>query len=135
MLSHDFQDMPSRDGSDATEGLTEGLTSMVLRCRHCFKTPAKAREDGCAARELAENGIILLSLFNPGGVVHFHGRNCVTCDGPIMGHFLRRNSNHYWCTEGGPQVSEGVTDCQFDVEGVTVPQEPTSDMSDPKWDE
>lgn len=83
----------------------------------------KAREDGCPIHELEERKLILLSLFNPDGVAYFHGRTCVTCAGPIMGHWLRKGSPHYWCHESDGMFSEGISDCVYDVEGVTVPQE------------
>ena len=126
MLAHEFQGVPGR----STEiGDNPHETIMLLRCKWCMKTPSKAREDGCPIHELEETGYILLSLFNPEGVTYFHGRVCVTCEGPIMGHYLRRGSSHYWCHNVGHpldlQFSEGINDCVFDVEGVVVPQEPS----------
>lgn len=114
MLGHDFTDMPGQ------------LQDLVLRCKWCMKTPTKAREDGCPTHELEETGKILLSIFNPEGVAYFHGRVCVTCDGPIMGHYLRRGSPHYWCFDDKPTVCEGINNCVFDVKGVKVPEEPTN---------
>lgn len=123
MLGHDFQDMPGR----STEiGDNPHETVMLLRCRWCNKTPTKAREDGCPIHELEQEGYILLSLFNPQGVPYFHGRVCVTCEYPIMGHYLRKGSPHYWCCLSKDQFSEGISDCVYDVEGVVVPQEPTN---------
>lgn len=113
MLSHDFVDMP---------GKVEGETAMMLRCRWCLKTPAKAREDGCAIHELEEVGKIVLSLYNPEGVEYFKDRTCVTCDQPIMGHSLHRGSDAYWC---GPEVeSEGINGCVYELNGVVAPIEP-----------
>lgn len=127
MLSHDFTDMPGK-GTEIGDNFNE--TVMMLRCKWCLKRPTKAREDGCPIRELEENGKIILSLFNPEGVAYFHGRVCVTCEGPIMGHFLRRNSPHYWCHETEAKFSEGINNCVFDVEGVTVPEEPQEPKND-----
>lgn len=115
MLGHDFKDMPS-----ATTGEPEN----IMRCTWCKKTPSKAREDGCPVHEVEEKGSILLSVYNPEGVAYFHGRVCVTCEGPIMGHYLRRGSPHYWCYDGKDTFCEGINNCVFDVEGVVVPQEP-----------
>lgn len=123
MLAHDFIDMP---GKNTEIGFKPEETVMMLRCKWCMKTPTKAREDGCPIHELEEVGVIILSQFNPEGVAYFHGRVCVTCDGPIMGHFLRRASPHYWCTKDKPTVCEGINNCVFDVEGVEVPEEPTN---------
>lgn len=123
MLAHDFKDMPCKNvGEYPLE------TTLQLRCGWCMKTPSKAREDGCPIHELEETGYILLSIFNPEGVSYFHGRRCLTCEGPIMGHYLRRGSAHYWChSMGHPldlQFSEGIDNCVFDVEGIVVPAEP-----------
>lgn len=120
MLTHDYQNMPGRS-TEVGDNFNE--ETMILRCKWCMKTPTKAREDGCPIHELEEVGKIVLSLFNPGGVAYFHGRVCVTCDGPIMGHFLRRGSPDYWCTENGTQFSEGINNCVHEVEGIVVPQE------------
>lgn len=121
MLGHDFQDMPGK-GTEVGDNFNE--TVMLLRCKWCMKTPMKAREDGCPIHELEETGYILLSVFNPEGVFHFHGRKCLTCGSPIMGHILRKGSPHYWCNEAVAQVCEGIDNCTFDVEGVVVPAEP-----------
>lgn len=118
MLGHDFIDMPGR----STEvGDNPHETVLLLRCVWCMKTPTKAREDGCPIHELEEKGLILLSEFNPGGVAYFHARLCVTCNGPIMGHYLRRGSPHYWCNPD--QYSEGINNCVHEVDGIVVPQE------------
>lgn len=122
MLSHEFQDMPGR----STEiGDNPHETVMLLRCKWCNKTPSKAREDGCPIHELETGGRILLSVFNPGGVAYFHNRVCVTCEGPIMGHYLRKGSPHYWCHESDGRISEGINDCKHDVSDVRVPVEET----------
>ena len=119
MLAHDYVDMPGR----STEiGDNPSETAMLLRCRFCLKTPRNAREDGCPARELEENGSICLALWNPDGVEYFKGRKCVTCHTDIMGHFLFRGSDQYWC--GARMVSEGIEGCVMDLAGVTVPAEP-----------
>ena len=123
MLAHDFTNMP---GKSTEIGDNPHETVMIMRCKWCMKTPAKARQDGCPIHELEEMGIILLSVFNPDGVIYFHGRKCVTCDGPIMGHYLRLGSAHYWCNATSGQFSEGINDCVFDVEGVVVPEEPVA---------
>lgn len=123
MLGHDFIDMPSK----STEiGDNPRETIMLLRCKWCMKTPTKAREDGCPIHELEDNGKILLSVFNPEGVPYFHGRMCVTCDGPIMDHMLYKDSPHYWCCDGSDRISDGIAGCVWDVEGVKVPEEPTN---------
>lgn len=122
MLGHDFQEMPGR----STEiGDNPHETIMLLRCKWCNKTPKKAREDGCPIHELEEIGTIVLSQFNPAGVEYFKGRTCVTCDKPIMDHWLMRGSQDYWCTERDMQVCEGINDCVYEVEGIAVPQERT----------
>lgn len=113
MLGHNFENMPGR------------LEETILRCTWCKKPPTKAREDGCPIHELEENGKILLSVFNPEGIPHFHGRFCLTCNGPIMGHYLRRNSPHYWCSEDKLKYSEGINDCVWEVDGVAAPREAT----------
>ena len=121
MLAHDYVEMPSKGreiGDDPHE------TVMLLRCGWCFKTPMKAREDGCPVRTLETLGTIPLSEYNPEGVKYFEGRNCTTCDRPIMGHELRRGYNLYWCSPNMNQFSDGITDCIWDVEGVKVPEEP-----------
>lgn len=123
MLNHEFKEMPGR----STEiGDNPHETVMLLRCKWCHKTPTKAREDGCPVRELEERGYIVLSQFNPAGVGYFNGRTCVTCDGPIMDHHLMKGSQDYWCVGAMMgHICEGISDCVYDVEGVTVPQEKT----------
>ncbi len=120
LLSHEFEDMPGQLVEFEAKP-DERIT--LLRCKWCMKTPSKAREDGCAGRELAEKGSILLSEFNPAGVTYFTGRSCLTCERPIMGHWLRKGSSQYWCYDNQNQFSEGVTDCQYDVKDIAVPQE------------
>lgn len=116
MLAHDFIDMPTK---------AEDGTGMMLRCRFCMKTPSKAREDGCAVHELEEIGQILLSEWNPEGVEYFKGRTCVTCERPIMEHSLRRGQgDRYWCYANQNQFSYGVNGCIYELNGVTVPEEP-----------
>lgn len=120
MQAHDYKDMPGR----STEiGDNPNETVMMLRCTWCLKTPTKAREDGCPVHELEEAGKILLSYYNPDGVAYFHGRVCITCEEPIMGHWLRKGSSSYWCKEVDGGVCEGVSDCVYDVEGIVVPEE------------
>ena len=117
MLGHDFTDMPTRS--------KDGEPENVLRCRWCMKTPMKAREDGCPIRELRTAGRIRLSEFNPEGVAYFKGRKCVTCEGPIMDHFLHDGSPEYWCPGYEGQFSEGINDCKHDVSMVSAPSEQT----------
>jgi hypothetical protein len=120
MLSHDFVDMPG------AKPLGRSAEDMVLRCRFCMHRPADARQDGCPARELEEVGQILLGDWNPDGVEYFKGRTCVTCEMPIMGHWLRRGQGDtYWCHENQNQFSYGVNGCVHELNGVTVPEEPT----------
>jgi len=115
MLAHEFEGMPAKG---------VGLVDMVLRCRWCFRTPATAREDGCSTRELAEKGTILLSDYNPEGARRFEGRNCVTCERPIMGHELRQGYTFYWCFPNQNQFSDGIEGCVWDVDGMKMPEEP-----------
>lgn len=125
MLGHDFADMPGRSmelGDNPHE------TIMLMRCKWCMKTPTKAREDGCPVHELAENGIIRLDEYNPEGRERFAGRKCVTCGDEIMLHWLIDCADddlksRYWCDINGNGWSEGITDCTYDVEGVTVPRD------------
>lgn len=72
---------------------------------------------------LTESGPIQLKDYNPKGVLRFTGRLCVTCRGEIMDHWLRHGSHEFWCTKDGDMASEGITGCQFNVEGVSAPQE------------
>ena len=124
MLQHDFIDMPGRDVRTIGANPYENVD--VLRCRFCMKTPKAARLDGCVARELEEVGQILLSDWNPEGVGYFAGRNCVTCERPIMGHWLRRGQGDtYWCHENQLQFSYGVEGCVVELNGVVAPQERT----------
>ncbi len=120
MLAHDFQDMPSKLVGD-----TPLLTTMSKRCRWCLKPPEKARQEGCPVHELEEVGSISLSDYNPGGVDYFVGRTCVTCELPIMGHWLRKGTGDtYWCYANQNQFSYGVSDCVHELNGVTAPVEP-----------
>lgn len=109
MLGHRFEDRPGK--------LEDGMVvaTMMLRCVYCAKTPSKAREDGCAAHELEDIGHILLSEFNPEGIVRFADRVCVSCHLPIMGHWLRRGLREYFCNRLGEHTSDGITDCMWDV--------------------
>lgn len=112
MLGHDFTDMPGRSlelGDNPRENV------MLLRCRWCLRTPAKAREDGCPVHELEEVGSILLSVWNPDGMERFADRDCVTCGMPIMRHELHKGSDLYWCNTDGPQFSLGITGTTWDV--------------------
>lgn len=121
MLGHDFTDMP---GKSFEIGANPHETVMMLRCRWCMRTPAKAREDGCPVHELEEVGTISLAEYNPEGVDYFKGRFCLACDLSIMTHELRHGSNLYWCFSNQNQFSDGITGCVWDVEGVKVPDEP-----------
>lgn len=117
LLAHDFVDMPTK---------SEDGTGLLLRCRWCMKTPSKAREDGCAKHELEEAGQIVLSEWNPDGVKYFKGRTCVTCERPIMEHWLRRGQGDtYFCYANQNQFSYGVTGCVHEVSNVRVPVEET----------
>ena len=112
MLAHDFQEMPSK--AAASENPHE--TVMLLRCKWCMKTPAKAREDGCPVHELQRVGWISLAHYNPDGLARFAGRKCVTCNGDIMQHWLRHDTGDaYWCKQDGGSFSEGIADARWDV--------------------
>lgn len=113
MLGHDFIDMPGQ------------LEDLVLRCKWCMKTPTKAREDGCAVREIKTAGRIRLYEWNPAGVEYFKDRVCVTCENPIMWHFLHDESPEYWCPGWVDTFSEGINDCKHDVSNVQAPAEQT----------
>lgn len=121
MLAHDFVEMPSKS---MEIGHNPHDTVMLLRCTWCMKTPMKAREDGCPIRELETVGTILLSDYNPTGIEYFAGRNCVTCNRPIMEHALRSGSSLYWCHPSQNQFSDGITGCIWDVKDVKAPEEP-----------
>jgi hypothetical protein len=123
MLGHDFQDMPGRSmeiGDNPHE------TTMLLRCVWCMKTPAKARKDGCAVHELQEAGAVRLSAWNPEGVERFEGRCCMTCERPIMEHWLRNGSTLYWCYENQNKFSDGMTETYWDVPTGFGIQEPSA---------
>ena len=111
MLAHDYTDMPGQ------------LEDLILRCKWCMKTPTKAREDGCPVRMIKTEGRIRLFEWNPEGVAYFKDRKCVTCENPIMWHFLYDGSDNYWCPGWGNQISEGIDDCVYDIKDVVVPQE------------
>lgn len=64
---------------------------------------------------LSENGGIMLRDFNPKALLRFTGRKCVTCGNEIMDHWLRAPSQEYYCSKDGMQISEGITDCVYDV--------------------
>ena len=113
MMAHEYEDMPGRS---LEIGANPHENTMLLRCKWCMKTPAKAREDGCAKRELDIVGKIRLSLFNPEGMGRFSGRICVTCNGDIMDHWLRNDgTSNYFCTEDGSQTSDGIKDPIWDI--------------------
>jgi hypothetical protein len=110
-------------------GDTPLLTTMAMRCRWCLKSPEKARAEGCPAHEFEEIGQIVLSDWNPDGVEYFNGRICVTCERPIMGHWLRRDQGDtYWCYENQNQFSYGVSGCVHDVSLVSKPSEQAGTM-------
>jgi hypothetical protein len=68
---------------------------------------------------LLESGPMLIRDFNPKGVLYWTGRKCVTCEKEIMDHWLRKDgSGAYFCAETGPQESEGIADCIFDVSTI-----------------
>lgn len=69
---------------------------------------------------LLESGPMLLRDFNPKAVLRFQGRKCVTCNGEIMDHWLRRADDpdlraEWWCSRDGNQFSKGITDGTWDV--------------------
>ena len=112
MLGHEYKDMPGR----STEiGANPRETVMMLRCTWCLKAPTKAREDGCPVHELDTVGSIVLSEYNPDGIERFGNRLCVTCERPIMGHFIRRNLPHYWCYENQNMISDGMNETTWDI--------------------
>lgn len=101
MLSarHDYVDTPVAHEAE-----------MTLRCKWCNRTPSKARQDGCAMHELNNAGELVLSEYNPDGKIRFAGRLCLECNGPIMGHYLRKGSDSYWCSlmGQGDETSSGL---------------------------
>lgn len=120
MLGHSFTEMPSSlVGTNSFEPLG------ILRCTWCLKTPSKAREDGCPAHELEAIGQIVLSEWNPSGVEYFAGRTCVTCERPIMEHWLRKGLREYWCYANQNQFSYGINGCVHEVSMVSTPIEET----------
>src|SRR5665213_171981 len=73
---------------------------------------------------LLESGPMMLRDFNPKGVLRFTGRNCVTCGNEIMDHWLRNDGwTEYFSSETGVQISDGITDCVWDVANVSIPVE------------
>lgn len=112
MNGHDFIEAP---GKRVEIGFNPHETVMMLRCRWCNNTPSKARTDGCPMHEIAAVGHIVLSEYNPDGLERFANRDCVTCDKPIMDHWLRRDSREYWCPGQGEQSSEGIANTIWDV--------------------
>jgi hypothetical protein len=69
---------------------------------------------------LLESGPMLLRDFNPKGVLRFAGRKCVTCGNEIMDHWLRHADDpdlraEWWCSERGPQFSQGLSETIWDV--------------------
>lgn len=61
------------------------------------------------------DGPIQLFIFNPKGLERFGDRVCMTCNGPIMSHWMRPNPDpelrgSYWCSREGNQASEGMKD-------------------------
>lgn len=132
MKPHEFVDMP---GCSTELGDKPLETTMLLRCKWCLKTPTKAREDACPIHELEAIGYIRLDAFNPSAIERFMGRKCVTCNEEIMTHWLINSPNpelkgYYWCDKEGKQPSEGITDCVYDLNGVTVPEEQNNNRGD-----
>lgn len=75
---------------------------------------------------LSQDGGIQLRHFNPKAILRFQGRKCVTCGGEIMDHWIRHADDpdlrsEYWCSKGGNQFSQGITDCTFDVPKEFIP--------------
>lgn len=111
MLAHNFVEMQDHS---LEMGANPREVVGGMRCEFCNKTPAKADDAGCATRELHTLGRVLLSDYNPDGKMRFAGRMCETCKGPIMAHFLRRNSREYWCDEAGTRCSAGLVPVAVD---------------------
>lgn len=112
MLGHEYEDMPGRSKE---VGDNPHETTMLMRCKWCMSTPAKARQDGCHVRERQEMGSIVLREWNPDGMVRFADRLCATCERPIMGHMLRKGSELYWCHANQNQFSDGIAETVWDV--------------------
>lgn len=112
MLSHDFIEAPGRR---LEIGFNPHETVMMLRCQWCNNAPSKAREDGCAMHELEANGKIRLDVFNPDGMERFDKRMCVTCQMPIMQHWLRPESREYWCNDEWTQSSGGIEHTEWEI--------------------
>lgn len=77
---------------------------------------------------LSEEGGIKLRDFNPKAILRFTGRKCITCGNEILDHWLIYDTNvdmrgFYWCDKSKKQWSEGIADCQFDLNGVQMPKE------------
>ena len=67
-------------------------------------TPPRKVELPCTLRE-----------YNPMGAARFEARTCRTCNGPIMGHWLRHSDiaelkGVYWCEKEGGIFSEGMVE-------------------------
>ena len=113
MMGHDFIEAP---GHKMDIGDNPHEVVMMLRCKWCNYTPSKSRADGCPMHELAIVGHVRLDAWNPDGIERFAGRKCVTCDAPIMEHWIRNDGTlNYFCTEHGCQTSDGITDCTWNV--------------------
>ena len=62
---------------------------------------------------LSEGDGIMLRDFNPKGMLRFGHRICMTCDGPIMSHWILYHKDtdlraEYWCDHEGTRYSEGM---------------------------
>jgi hypothetical protein len=69
---------------------------------------------------LLESGAMQLKDFNPKGMLRFANRVCISCDGPIMEHWLRPNDDpdlrgEYWCLRDGGTYSLGIAECTADI--------------------
>ena len=109
---HEYENVP---GKSLEIGANPHETVLQQRCRWCTKKQAAIKTSECMPRKLQEVGRLVLSEYNPEGMERFAGRKCVTCGDEIMGHWLRAGSQDYYCGEGSPQTSDGVTKCVWDV--------------------
>jgi hypothetical protein len=121
-MIHEFVDMPGRSlemGDNPNENV------MMLRCKWCMKTPISVHDNECPMRELEQNGYIVLHKFNPTGAKRFLDRTCITCNKPIMDHYMKKGSINYWCNLHEPLYSLGLSETVWDVpEGFGQEQAP-----------
>lgn len=72
--------------------------------------PAKKEQ-----KRVLADGPIQLGDFNPKGKDRFKDRLCMTCESPIMGHWVIEDNDPelmglYWCDKTKTQYSEGMKD-------------------------